>query len=279
MQGGINTHHAIIRVLFGERDSDIADKKGAIAGSEFIKNSEVIDNGYFFTLYLNEMQEGDSFSMTFTVTPQSSFNFDVTIVQEGSPTSFFGSAQRIEVTPMKILLPPMRSYCDSEESKQSMRNLYSNREFNIKEYSNTKGKITVTTTGDHVYANEKNTLSVKFTALRSVAKGERINVVFPKDNFELHIEKLARSANLVDDGSFIKSHYRLGRDSDKHVIYLISLNDMSAEDNFTINFPFTARSGSRSYRVESEIGRSGSFQAFKSSGNHPAVRVIPEKCR
>ena len=112
-----------------------------------------------------------------------------------------------------------------------------------------------------------------------MAQGERINVVFPKDNFELHIEELARSANLVDDGSFIKSHYRLGRDGGEHVIYAIFLYDMSAEDNFTINFPFTARSGSRSYRVESEIGRSGSFKAFKSSENHPEVMVIPEKCR
>ena len=86
------------------------------------------------------MQEDDSFSMTFTVTPESSFPFDVTIVQEGSTISFFGSAQRIEVTPMNIAIQPTISYCDSEESKQSMRDLYSNRVFNANEYSNTKGK-------------------------------------------------------------------------------------------------------------------------------------------
>ena len=409
-RGGINTHDAIIRVIFV--GSNIASyRRVPKAGAEFVKSAN--DNNDYSMIYLKEMQAGDSFSMTYTVTPKKSFDFDVTIVQKDSPTSFFGGAQRIEVdsngglavmgiedteyyeneygkvsldaetdkvviveeltrlaftfeakkdiNPLEsdhavILMlfpdatfvpdgrkhsnfyknyeksgsqykieinqmkkgdkltfyfkvhpkeqftvrtylrpgrggaydpfvdgsdaPPQvrynaQSYCDSEESKRRMHSLYSNREFNAKEYSNTKGKITVTTARDHVYANERNTLAVKFTALRSVSEGERINVVFPNDNFGLAIAKLGRATSLTDYSSSINRHYRLNNNDH---IYLIFTNAMSVRDSFTINFPFVAQSGSLGYRIESEIGRSGAFQAFKSGGNHPAVRVVPKKC-
>ena len=411
-RSGTLTRRAIIRAIFV--GSGIAYTSKTTAGSEFIKSAK--DNDGLSMIYLKEMQAGDSFSRTYTVTPKKSFDFDVTIVQEDSPISFFGRAQRIEVVanddlflgiedtedyeneygkvsldaetdnvviveeltrlaftfeakkdisvytkgpvknyaeirmqfpdatfvpdgrshsnfyrnyeksgnqykieinkmkkgdkltfyfkvhpksqfPVHTHLRPGRggaydpfvdgsnappqvrynaqSYCDSEESKRRMHSLYSNREFNAKEYSNTKGKITVTTARDHVYANESNTLAVKFTALRSVSEGERINVVFPDDNFGLAIAKLGRATSLTDYSSSINRHYRLNNNDH---IYLIFTNAMSAGDSFTINFPFTARSGSLSYRVESEIGRSGSFKAFKSGGNHPAVRVVPKKC-
>ena len=49
VQGGINTHHVIIRVLFGERGSNIAYRRVTKAGSEF--TSTVQDNKDHSMLY------------------------------------------------------------------------------------------------------------------------------------------------------------------------------------------------------------------------------------
>lgn len=275
-----HTRRANMRVLF-EKDSDIAVKQDITAGSEFIKQvKDNMDEHKFFMIYPKEMQVGDNFSMTFTITPKKSFSFDVTMQHEGSSSSFFGSRQHIVVTP----LPPPSGPCDSEESEARMHASYSNREFNATVYGNTKGKMTVTTAEDHVYAKERNTLAVKFTAARSIKKNERINVVFPTDNFVFHINRLGRSSDVTDESASLRRHYSMeihkNRVTDKkEYVYAIFPNNMSKDDSFTIRFPFTAKKGSQDgYRIVTEIGRSGAFSAFKSDGNYPAVKVVPKRC-